>query len=84
MTQMESALPDLLILDFSLPKVDGCEVLRRFRTDPRIRALPVLAITGVELERGEEILAAGANEYLTKPFSMTVLESTVRRLLGYR
>jgi DNA-binding response OmpR family regulator len=35
----------------------------------------------VEVERGEEVLTAGANEFLTKPFSLTVLENTVRRLL---
>ena len=84
LAQMESALPDLLILDFSLPKVDGWEVLRRLRAATRTRALPVLVITGVDVERGDEAIAAGANEFLTKPFSMAVLKSTVRRLLEHR
>ncbi|MBI3781608.1 MAG: response regulator [candidate division NC10 bacterium] len=58
--QVEAARPDLVILDFSLPKVDGWEVLRSLRTDTGARALPVLVITGVEVGRGDEIPTAGA------------------------
>ncbi|MBI3779973.1 MAG: response regulator, partial [candidate division NC10 bacterium] len=76
--------PDLLILDLQLPKVDGWEVLRELRADPGRRSLLVLAITGVDLERGNDVLTAGADDFLTKPFSMAVLESTVRRLLEQR
>ena len=81
LAQVASARPDLVILDLQLPTIDGWAVLRQLRGDPGARALPVLAITGVEVERGDEVLTAGANEFLTKPFSLTVLESTVRRLL---
>jgi len=81
LAQVAAARPDLVILDLQLPSVDGWAVLRQLRGDPRARALPVLAITGVDVERGDEVLTAGANEFLTKPFSLTVLESTVRRLL---
>jgi PAS domain S-box-containing protein len=81
LAQVAAARPDLVILDLQLPLVDGWAVLRQLRGDPGARALPVLAITGVEVERGDEVLTAGANEFLTKPFSLTVLESTVRRLL---
>jgi len=81
LAQVAAARPDLVILDLQLPSVDGWAVLRQLRGDPGASALPVLAITGVEVERGDEVLSAGANEFLTKPFSLTVLESTVRRLL---
>ena len=81
LAQVAAARPDLVILDLQLPSVDGWAVLRQLRGDPGARALPVLAITGVDVERGDEVLTAGANEFLTKPFSLTVLESTVRRLL---
>ena len=73
--------PDLVILDLSLPQVNGWEVLRSLRADTSTRALPVLVITGVEVGRGDEILTAGADEFLAKPFSVPVLVSTVQRLL---
>jgi len=82
--QVEASRPDLLILDLKLPKVDGWEVLRRLRAGAATRALPILAITGVEVERSDQALAAGADEFLSKPFSLTVLEDTVRRVLRER
>jgi PAS domain S-box-containing protein len=79
--RVASLRPDLVLLDLELPRLDGSAVLRQLRTDANTQAIPVLVMTGVEVERGTEVLSAGANEFLTKPFSMTVLESTVRRLL---
>ena len=81
LAQVAAAPPDLLILDLSLPIVDGWEVLRRVRAGSATRGLPVLAITGVEVERSDQALTAGADEFLSKPFSMTVLEATVQRIL---
>jgi signal transduction histidine kinase/CheY-like chemotaxis protein len=81
LAQVEAARPDLLILDLTLPVVDGWEVLRRVRAGAATRALPVLAITGIDVERSDQAIAAGADEFLSKPFSMTVLEGTVRRIL---
>ena len=79
--RVASLRPDLVLLDLELPRLDGLAILRQLRTDANTQAIPVLVMTGVEVERGTEVLSAGANEFLTKPFSMTVLESTVRRLL---
>ena len=73
--------PDLLILDLRLPSVDGWAVLRELRANLETRAFPVLAITGIDVDRGGEVITAGADEFLTKPFSLTVLESAVQRLL---
>jgi len=84
LAHVEAARPDLLILDLGLPIVDGWEVLRRVRAGAATRALPVLAITGVEVERSDQVLTAGADEFLSKPFSLTVLEGTVRRILLQR
>lgn len=75
--------PDLVILDWMLPKMDGLEVLRRLRqTAGRAAATPVLMLTA----RGEETdrvvgLEVGADDYLTKPFSMRELVARVRALL---
>ncbi|MFN8596375.1 MAG: response regulator transcription factor [Anaerolineae bacterium] len=71
--------PDLIILDWMLPKLDGLEVLRRIR---RTSAVPVLMLTA----RGEETdrvvgLEVGADDYLTKPFSMRELIARVRAML---
>ncbi|WIG61431.1 MAG: Transcriptional regulator [Ktedonobacterales bacterium] len=74
-----SAQPDLVILDWMLPKLDGLEVLRRIR---RSAGTPVLMLTA----RGEETdrvigLEVGADDYLTKPFSMRELMARVRAML---
>ena len=71
--------PDLVILDWMLPKLDGLEVLRQIRQSS---AVPVLMLTA----RGEEAdrvigLEVGADDYLTKPFSMRELLARVRALL---
>jgi DNA-binding response OmpR family regulator len=74
-------VPDLLVLDLSLPRLDGWELLRLLRAEPITRALPVLVLTGLGVEHAERSVALGANEFLTKPFSGTVLLNTVRALL---
>jgi DNA-binding response OmpR family regulator len=71
--------PDLVILDWMLPKMDGLEVLRRI---PQAAPTPVLMLTA----RGEEAdrvigLELGADDYLTKPFSMRELIARVRAML---
>jgi DNA-binding response OmpR family regulator len=61
-------LPDLVLLDVMLPKLDGFEVLRRLRAAPRTRGLPVIMVTSFsrdkDAKRGREL---GANDYIVKP-----------------
>ncbi|HKU46952.1 MAG TPA: response regulator [Burkholderiales bacterium] len=61
-------LPDLVLLDVMLPKMDGFEVLRRMRADARTKALPVIMVTSFsrdkDAQRGREL---GANDYIVKP-----------------
>ncbi len=74
--------PDLLILDLGLPDRTGQEVLADLRAHPGTRDLPVLAISGSTNATAAELRAAGADDFLTKPFSQAVLRDAVTRLLG--
>lgn len=60
--------PDLVLLDISLPEMDGTEVLGKIRADESIRDLPVIALTAHAMHGDrEKFLSAGFNDYLTKP-----------------
>ncbi len=76
---------DLAIMDVEMPVMSGLEAIRGIRAlnDPRLASLPVLAATGnpqPEIER--ELLGAGANAFLTKPFDTGVLLKTIAALLS--
>jgi two-component system, OmpR family, phosphate regulon response regulator PhoB len=82
LVQIDERLPDLVLLDWMLPKVSGIEVCRRLRGRPETRNLPIIMLTA----RGEETdrvrgLDTGADDYLTKPFSMTELIARIRAVL---
>lgn len=74
--------PDLVLLDVQIPSVNGVEVCRRLRRDPELShaAIVMLSAAGQASDRARG-LAAGADEYLTKPFSPLALLSLVRSLL---
>lgn len=75
--------PDIVILDISLPEMDGTEILRRIRDDSRLRRLPVIALTAHAMvgDRGK-YLSAGFNDYVPKPIlDMNVLFNTILRWL---
>lgn len=61
-------LPAVVLLDLKLPKVNGIEVLRRIRSDPRTRRLPVVVLTSSRQESDrDEVYELGANSYICKP-----------------
>ncbi len=75
--------PDLVLLDISLPEMDGTEVLRRIRADSRLSTLPVIALTAHAMSGDRErYLSAGFDDYLTKPIvdDAVLLEAIARRL----
>jgi two-component system phosphate regulon response regulator PhoB len=80
--QAEEQLPDLVVLDWMLPKVSGIEVCRRLRQRPQSRNLPIIMLTA----RGEESdrirgLDTGADDYVVKPFAVTELAARIRAVL---
>ena len=82
MTMVSEETPDLIILDWMLPKLSGIEVCRRLRNRQSTRNVPILMLTA----RGEEAervrgLDTGADDYVTKPFSMTELVARIRAVL---
>lgn len=80
----EQHKPDLVLLDVSLPEMDGTEVLRRIRADNRLRGLPVIALTAHAMSGDrEKFLATGFDDYVTKPIlDETLLLEAIRRLLS--
>jgi DNA-binding response OmpR family regulator len=75
-------VPDLILLDISLPGISGFDLLEQLRADEATRSLPVVMLTahGREVEK-EKGMALGASDYITKPFSTRELVSRVQALL---
>jgi two-component system sensor histidine kinase/response regulator len=78
--------PDLVLLDISLPEMDGTEVLRRIRADAALGQLPVVALTAHAMTGDRDrYLRAGFNDYVTKPIvDETILLTTIERWLNSR
>ncbi len=80
--EIDAKLPDLVVLDWMLPGQSGLALARQWRADARTRELPIIMLTA----RGEEAdkvaaLDAGADDYLTKPFSTNELMARIRAVL---
>lgn len=75
--------PDLILMDVQLPGMDGYEVTRRLKADPRTADIPVVAVTAQALQGEEErARAAGCAAYLTKPVNHQQFQETIRRFLA--
>lgn len=78
------AVPDVVITDLNIPGIDGYELTRRLKQDPRTRSVPVLAVTGYAAFAADPARAqrAGCDAVLEKPCSPEDLEAAVRHLIG--
>jgi DNA-binding response OmpR family regulator len=77
-----SKLPDLILLDLSLPDMDGLEIVRQIRRNPKTCSTPILVTTGRNfLNDKEECLRNGCNDYLSKPFTPKELVARIEKLL---
>jgi DNA-binding response OmpR family regulator len=82
LAKLETADYDLVVLDLMMPGRSGMEVLRAIRADERLRSLPVLVMSAWQSAReSDEVLEAGANGFVPKPFKPEELVTAVRDLL---
>ena len=80
-----SEQPDIILMDLEMPIIDGWEATRRLKGNPQTRSIPVIALSAHALagER-EKALAAGCDEFDTKPIEFDRLVATLRRILAVR
>ncbi len=81
--QTFALMPDLILMDLSLPGMDGWEATRQLKADERTRSIPVVALTGHALAGASEgAKKAGCDSFVTKPCLPDDLVVEVRRMLG--
>ena len=81
--QMQERIPDIILLDIEMPRMDGYGVVEWVRADARLRKIPIIMITSrAGQKHRDRAMRAGANAYLTKPYKETELVREVDALLG--
>ena len=80
--EMDTAVPDAILLDWMLPGMSGLQLARRWRLAPRTRKVPIIMLSA-RMHEHEKVagLEAGADDYITKPFAMQELIARVRAVL---
>lgn len=74
--------PDLIVMDYMMPEMDGVEATRQIRADPRLKKIPVLFLTALTREEQKaKAKAVGAEDYITKPFETKDLVERIRKWL---
>ncbi len=81
-TEATEQVPDLIILDINLPQFTGIQVLQLLRGNPKTKAIPIVMCTAHDtLEDVERCLAAGANDYIQKPFDLKGVLTKIQKYL---
>ena len=81
--KVHSEKPDLVLMDLSLPVLDGWEAIRRLKADEVTRGIPIIALTAHAMaEEREKTLRAGADDYDTKPVDFDRLLGKIEKILG--
>jgi len=79
---LRSHRPDLVVMDVMMPKLDGCSATRRMRKMPEGEGVPIILLSAKGQDEDRDFgLAAGANDYMTKPFTPAELVERVRQYL---
>lgn len=82
LSELQNTVPDLFILDIMLPGIDGLEICRHLRQNPKVQGHPIIMLTAKSEEFDKVLgLELGADDYLTKPFSVRELVARVKALL---
>jgi len=83
MATARSEAPDLILMDMSLPVVDGWEATRRLKADPAVQATPIIALTAHAMTTDrDKALAAGCDDFDTKPIDLDRLLPKIHALLA--
>lgn len=82
LSKIDDNLPDLIILDWTMPRLSGWEVCRRLREDKKTSGIPVIMLTAKNMPEDEiSGLDVGADDYITKPFNINIMEARIKVLL---
>ncbi len=80
---LESVMPSFILLDLSMPKMDGWEMHKKIRENPRTQVIPVIALTAHAMDGDKErVLLAGFDGYIAKPFRYAHFLTEIKRCLG--
>lgn len=80
---LENLVPDLILMDITMPGMDGLTLTRRLKADPRLKTVPIVAVSSLAMKGDDQkALAAGCDAYITKPIDTRQLPAQVLQWLG--
>jgi len=82
-SEIQAQRPALILMDLQLPGIDGLELTRRLKADPETRGIIIVAVTAYAMKGDQDkAIAAGCDDYVTKPIDTRVLPETIARHLA--